>query len=203
MSNWERDNAAGREGSGGTRTEQDGGQTMSAPALPTTERPQPSAVEPSTAQPSTAQPSTDGAGRESASRAELRRSRTPVAAVLLALLVGIILGAGGATLLRPSSDGFAGAIDETRYQAVILSNDKVYFGKISAASGDFYELKNAFFLRETRAGDGAEPVRALLPVNREIHAPDNDMLIRKEEVVLVENLAKDSPILQEIQRQKR
>lgn len=129
--------------------------------------------------------------------------------MVAALLVGLILGFGGATLFSQDSEGegagddvFAGAIDESRYQAVILSNDKVYFGKISAKTPEFYELKNAFFLRETREGEDSEPVRALLPVNREIHAPENTMLIRRSEVVLIENLAEDSPLLKEIARQE-
>lgn len=128
---------------------------------------------------------------------------------MAALVVGLIVGFGGATLFNQGADGdfagddvFAGAVDPSRYQAVILSNDKVYFGKISAKSPEFYELKNAFFLRETREGEDAEPVRALLPVNREIHAPENSMLIRREEVVLIENLAEDSPLLEEIARQE-
>lgn len=109
---------------------------------------------------------------------------------------------GGSGAGTDGNDVFAGVVDKSRYQAVILSNDKVYFGQISAKSSEFYELKNAFFLRETREGEEGEPVRALLPVNREIHAPDNTMLIRREEVVLIENLAKDSPLLKEISRQK-
>lgn len=131
-----------------------------------------------------------------------------LAPVLAALLAGLLVGglATGAFLSSQDDDDggdeFAGAIDETRYQAVILSNDKVYFGQIESISDDFFRLESAFFLRETREDAEAEPVRALLPVNREIHAPDNTMLIRKDEVVLVENLAKDSPILTEIKRQK-
>ncbi len=125
-------------------------------------------------------------------------------AIIASLVIGLLLGAGGATFFadQDGGDDFAGLVDETRFQAVILSNDKVYFGRIRTASDEFYELESAFFLRETRDGEDAEPVRALLPVNREIHAPDNSMLIRKNEVVLVENLAKDSPILAEIKRQK-
>jgi hypothetical protein len=130
------------------------------------------------------------------------------AAIIGALIAGLLLGGAAVALLNSQDDGntssgdpFAGVVDTARYQAVILSNDKVYFGKLSAASDDFYELQQAFFLRETRENAEAEPVRALLPVNREIHAPDNTMLIRKSEVVLVENLAKDSPILTEIKRQ--
>lgn len=131
-----------------------------------------------------------------------------LAPALAALLAGLLIGglATGAYLDgQESEDGgdeFAGVIDETRYQAVILSNDKVYFGQLESVSEDFFRLDSAFFLRETRASADAEPERALLPINREIHAPDNTMLLRKDEVVLVENLAKDSPILTEIKRQK-
>ncbi|MEA3075353.1 MAG: hypothetical protein QOF60_261 [Actinomycetota bacterium] len=132
--------------------------------------------------------------------------RSSLAAVLAALALGLILG-GAATAFylnatdSSSGDGFAGVVDTTRYQAVILSNDKVYFGRIESVSDQFFRLSNAFFLRETPGSNGSEPVRALLPVNREIHAPDNTMLIRKADVILVENLAKDSPILTEIRRQ--
>jgi hypothetical protein len=129
-----------------------------------------------------------------------------IGALVAALLVGLLVGGLLGSLLLNKDDGggdeFGGAIDAGRYQAVILSNDKVYFGQLDDVSDTYYELDNAFFLRETRESPDAEPVRALLPVNREIHAPDNTMLIRKAEVVLVENLAKDSPILAEIKRQK-
>ncbi len=130
------------------------------------------------------------------------RAAPPLGAIIASLLVGLLLGAAGATFLaNQDSSPFAGVIDSGRYQAVILSNDKVYFGKLDRVSDDYYRLDQAFFLRETRENADAEPVRALLPVNREIHAPDNTMLIRDDEVVLVENLAKDSPILSEIRRQ--
>jgi hypothetical protein len=133
-------------------------------------------------------------------------ARTNVGALLAALLIGLLVGGGLAALVVNKDEGggddFAGKIDTSRYQSVILTNDKVYFGQLKTVSATYYELDNAFFLRETRESADAEPVRALLPVNREIHAPENTMLIRKAEVVLVENLAKDSPILTEIKRQK-
>ena len=129
---------------------------------------------------------------------------TNLALLIVALVLGLVLGAFGIKLLDNGDDGdpFGGAIDSKRYQAVILTNDKVYFGKIHDTSSTFFTLDDAFFLRETKASDTAEPVRALLPANSEIHAPDNTLLIRKDEVVLVENLAKDSPVLEEINRQK-
>ncbi len=133
----------------------------------------------------------------------LRAGNRPLGAVLAALVVGVLLGAAATAFVNgaDAGDDFAGVVDDSRYQAVILSNDKVYFGQLEGASDDFFRLDAAFFLRETRENADAEPVRALLPVNREIHAPDNTMLIRKAEVVLIENLAEDSPILAEIERQ--
>ena len=133
------------------------------------------------------------------------RPRAGLGSIIAALVVGLILGALALKAFDSLSGGdpFAGKIDDKRFQAVILSNDKVYFGRISDASDTFFELDDAFFLRETQDSEDAEPVRALLPVNRELHAPENRMLIRKDEVVLVENLASDSPVLKEIKRQKQ
>ncbi len=120
------------------------------------------------------------------------RAARPIAAILAALTLGLVLGGGAVALFGTKSDSgaaFAGVVDSTRYQAVILSNDKVYFGRITRVDDNFYRLDQAFFLRETRENADAEPVRSLLPVNREIHAPENTMLIRREQVVIIENLA--------------
>ena len=127
-----------------------------------------------------------------------------MAPVLSALLAGLLIGGLATAVYLGDRDGagggdeFAGAIEEGRYQAVILSNDKVYFGRLESISDDFFQLERAFFLRETRAEGGAAPTRELVPLNREIHGPDNSMLIRKDEVILIENLAENSPVLAEI-----
>jgi hypothetical protein len=186
-----REPAAGAGSPQGTDTERRGDATMTAaPTKGSSERTTP-----------VRGPEGDSKRRES------RSGGTNWAAVLAALVLGLLLGGFAMTLVGDDADDagggdqFAGAIDEARYQAVILSNDKVYFGKIEEVSDEFYRLDDAFFLRETRASAEAEPERALLPINREIHAPENSMLIRKDEVVLVENLADDSPIQTEIERQ--
>lgn len=151
-------------------------------------------------------PSRDREAR--AHRAETSRpgSGRVIAAVLLGLVVGVLGTLALVTMTDEDEaevDPFAGLIQRDGYQAVILANDRVYFGKIEAAGADFYRLDDAFFLRETAAGEGdeAQATRALLPINRELHGPENSMLIRRSEVVLVEDLADDSPILREIERQ--
>lgn len=147
----------------------------------------------------------EGPGRREGPARREEKTAGLLGPVLAALVLGLVVGGFATSRLDRGStedDPFGGALDSARHQAVILSNDKVYFGRLSSHSDDFYRLSDAFFLRETRESPEAEPVRALLPVNREIHAPENSMLIRKDEVVLVENLDKDSPILTEIRRQQ-
>ena len=127
---------------------------------------------------------------------------------IAALVLGLVLGAFGMQLIDNGGDdsdsggnALVGNVDEARFQAVILTNDKVYFGRLSEVNDTFFRLDDAFFLRETRESPEAEPVRALLPINRELHAPENSILIRQDEVVLVENLDEESPLLEEIERQ--
>lgn len=153
-------------------------------------------------------PAPAAAGARPAGAAGAGRPRQPngMALVVAALVLGLVLGAFGMRLLdggggSDSSDSLAGNIDTGRFQAVILTNDKVYFGRLSEVNETFFRLDDAFFLRETRESEEAEPVRALLPVNRELHAPENSMLIRQDEVVLVENLDAESPLTTEIERQ--
>ena len=162
--------------------------------------------QPSVPLPGNDRPSSRGEDRRDGNGGGAPRGGGGIALPLIALLIGLVLGAVAVMALGASDDSdgnpFAGRIDEDRYQAVILSNDKVYFGRITDVSSTFFALDDAFFLRETREDENSQPQRALLPVNAELHAPENRMLIRKDEVVLVENLAEDSPVLTEIQRQK-
>ena len=94
---------------------------------------------------------------------------------------------------------FGGNLDEGGYQAVILSNDKVYFGKLKDVSGDFYQLEDAYFARDVApAQEGGNVQRQVLPVSNELHTPENSMMIRKDDVVIVENLSEDSEVLKAI-----
>lgn len=117
------------------------------------------------------------------------------------MVVGVLATLGVLTVSGGTEDVLEGRIDSTRYQAVILSNDKVYFGRLQEAGPEFFELRDAYFVRETVATEEAEGRRQVLPISREIHTPENRMLVRKAEVVIVEDLSPQSEILQEIRRQ--
>lgn len=123
--------------------------------------------------------------------------------ILLGLLIGLLLGvlAWLALLWIRPEDPFAGAVDTDRWQAVFLSNGQVYFGHLTVASDDFYELREAFYIRESPpTEEGQPPTREVRALTTEFHQPENWMLIRKEEVLFIENLRPDSDVAEAIER---
>jgi hypothetical protein len=123
--------------------------------------------------------------------------------VLLGLVIGLLLGGLVWLVLswvRPG-DPFAGAIDEDRWQAVFLSNGQVYFGHLTVASEEFYELSEAFYIRESPPTEEDQPpTREVRALSTEFHQPENRMLIRKDQVLFVENLSSDSDVAEAIER---
>jgi hypothetical protein len=123
--------------------------------------------------------------------------------VLLGIAIGLLVGGLAWLVLswvRPE-DPFAGTVETDRWQAVFLSNGRVYFGHLTVASDEFYELRDVFYIQETASTEeGQPPTRQVRPLSTEFHQPENRMLIRKEEVVLVENLRPDSDVAEAIER---
>lgn len=117
--------------------------------------------------------------------------RRSVAGLAFAVVLALA-GYGVFDLVRPQRSLAAG-IDSARYQAVVLSSGVVYFGHLRVANGDFYVLRDAFFIQEVKKA-GAEPSRQVLPLDKEIHGPENRMFIPRDQVVSVENLRADSPV---------
>jgi hypothetical protein len=123
--------------------------------------------------------------------------------ILLGLLIGLLLGGLVWFVLlwvRPE-DPFAGTVDTDRWQAVFLSNGQVYFGHLTVASDEFYELREAYYIQESpSAEEGRPPTREVRPLSSEFHQPENRMLIRKDEILFVENLRPDSDVAEAIER---
>lgn len=115
------------------------------------------------------------------------------------VLAAVLAAAGyGVITLIGSDDPFAGRVDPSRYQAVILSNPEC-----TSVTSDRPDLSStscgdAFFIRE---GDAS--AREVVPLSQELHGPENRTLIRREQVILIQNLRPDSPVAEAIQRISR
>lgn len=115
-----------------------------------------------------------------------------VAAALVGVAVLVIVGS--LVLDVVNDDPFGDRVDPEAYQLVILSNDRLYVGHLRAASDEYFELLDAFFIRQT----GEE--REVVPLTEEFHGPHQRMLIRRSDVVVIEDLRSDSPVVSAIER---
>jgi hypothetical protein len=98
-------------------------------------------------------------------------------------------------------------IDRARYQAVYLDNDNVYFGKVQYQIDGDILLSDVFRVQAEKdsssqsssasnssaAQQTASNIRLIKP-GKEVHAPDDTMLINKGKVLFIENLKTDGEV---------
>lgn len=88
------------------------------------------------------------------------------------------------------------------FQAVTLSNGRVVYGHLETnLSKDFVRLTNVYYLlteqSETEEGAQQEDF-ALIKPGKEIHGPEDDMLLNREHIIYIEDLREDSEVVKAI-----
>jgi len=100
-------------------------------------------------------------------------------------------------------------IDSKRYQAVFLTNGQVYFGKLKVVDENYYKLNDIFYLQTSTdnntkkvqgASDSASSNVQLIKLGSEIHGPDDEMIITKEQVLFFENIKTDGTVTKSIEK---
>lgn len=83
-----------------------------------------------------------------------------------------------------------------RYQAVFLANGQTYFGRSSDRIGPYIEVKNAFYIQQTKSetDPDAPPEQRIIRRGTEPHQPLPRVLIPKTSVLFVEDLQPGSPV---------
>jgi hypothetical protein len=118
------------------------------------------------------------------SKRSLRRLGLVVGSIV-ALVVIVLLAL---TVIRAlsASDPLASAIHANEYQAVFLTNQQIYFGKLSSPGGDFTTCVTCT-IWPRRPADGAGPAahageayrRFALPRGLDGHQPEPDFVCRE------------------------
>jgi hypothetical protein len=98
-------------------------------------------------------------------------------------------------------------VNNSRYQAVFLTNNQVYFGKITNFDSKTVILSDVFYIEtpnqeqsNTSAANSNYTLRKL-GVN-ELHAPEDKMIISREQVIFWENLKDTSQVVTKIKEYK-
>jgi hypothetical protein len=146
---------------------------------------------------------------EKENKSLLKRLLWPIIAVVI-----ILLGVFGWVAWSNMGGGSGPTgIDSSRYQAVFFANGQTYFGKLQAFGNGSMKLTDIYYLRSQEASnskDSANPQAStsdqngsnlqLIKLGDEIHGPEDEMIITKDQVLYYENLKANGKVAQSIKK---
>ena len=124
-----------------------------------------------------------------------------IVAIIVGVLVALAVIALSGWFLQRSST--AATIDNDKYQAVFFTNGQVYFGKLDQVNAGYFKLTDVFYIQAQEASANSEnpqqtasdsPDIRLIKLGSEVHGPDDEMIISKEQILFFENLKKDGKV---------
>lgn len=123
-------------------------------------------------------------------------------AILLVALIGIVVLSG-----NQSTAGGEKSVNSEQMQAVFINGGQVYFGKIRDLNGKFVHLSDIYYLRvnqqvQPEQGQQAQPTDdgvSLVKLGCELHGPEDQMFINREQVVFWENLKPDGQVAKAVE----
>ena len=134
----------------------------------------------------------------------------PAIIVVLVALVGLC----GWTVWSQSQSSATteSAISAKEYQAVFFTNGQVYFGKLHSFNSEYLKLTDIFYLqtqsadqKSTNPQDAASSDQTnvqLIKLGDEIHGPQDEMIISRDQVLFFENLKPNGKVAQSIAKYK-
>jgi hypothetical protein len=114
------------------------------------------------------------------------RVAVTIAAVVVVLAAGILLY----TRLKNKGLEF-----NTPYQAVLLINGSVYFGKLEGFGTKFPVLRDVYYVQSTTNPETKQTTSVLVKRGRELHGPDR-MYLNPSQIILVEPVGPNSKVAQ-------
>src|SRR5262245_54158017 len=103
--------------------------------------------------------------------------------VMLAVVVG---GAGCEKVTRAADLS-------TTYQAVVLTNGQVYFGKLDKLGAQYPTLRDVYYIQAQQNPETKQVSSTLVKRGREMHGPDH-MIINAQHILFIEPVRPDSQL---------
>lgn len=120
--------------------------------------------------------------------------------LVIALIVYMIVGGG-------ENRNEARYIEDDAYQAVFLNGGQVYFGQATDLNNKYMRLADIYYLRvnqQVQPAEGEQPQVpqgddiSLVKLGCELHGPQDEMLINRDQIVFWENLKNDGDVTEAI-----
>jgi hypothetical protein len=114
--------------------------------------------------------------------------------VALACFICLVLALGAGCSTGPKIDS-AAVNFSTPYQAVLLINNSVYYGKLTGWGTPNPVLTDVFYIVSKTNPDTKEVANVLVKRGKELHGPDR-MYLNPNQIIFVEPVGPDSKVAQ-------
>lgn len=104
-------------------------------------------------------------------------------------------------------------VNADQYQAVFLSDGQIYFGKLNESNDSYAVLSDIFYLQveqqvqpvqgEETAGEQSQAKISLAKLGKELHGPEDEMFINRDQILFWENLKEDGQVVTAITEFKK
>jgi hypothetical protein len=121
----------------------------------------------------------------------------PALGCIVCVLIGLAIGHVVTHKLERGSTAFL-----TPYQAVLLSNGSVYYGKLSGYGTRNPMLTDVFYILSKTNADTKQVTNVLVKRGKELHAPDR-MYLNAYQIIFVEPVGNDSTVAKLINEANR
>lgn len=134
--------------------------------------------------------------------------------ISVAIAAAVIILIIGGLLVWSKGKGEATGIDSSKYQAVFFTNGQVYFGKLTSLNDNYMKMTDIFYLQtqgQAESDDKNNPQETstdqnssvqLIKLGNEVHGPEDEMIISRDQVLFYENLKNDGKVTQIIAQYK-
>lgn len=113
------------------------------------------------------------------------------------LLIGLFIGHAATYHKMRAASSFS-----TPYQAVLLSNGSVYYGKLSGYGGGHPVLTDVYYILSKTNPDDKQVTNVLVKRGKELHGPDR-MYLNARQIVFVEPVGAGSKVAELINEAKQ
>ena len=114
--------------------------------------------------------------------------------IALGCLVGLLLLSTGCAM-PPKTEAAQAVTFSTPYQAVVLINNSVYYGKLSGWGTSNPVLTDVFYIVSKTDPEKKTVSNVLIKRGKELHGPDR-MYLNPSQIILVEPVGTDSKVAQ-------
>lgn len=100
-------------------------------------------------------------------------------------------------------------VDSNKLQAVFLNGGQVYFGNIKDLNGQYLSMSNIYYLRvnqqvqPNQSNSSSSNDISLVKLGCELHGPQDNMVINREQVIFWENLKDDGQVAKAVANYKQ